>query len=125
MLFKENNVNVINKDILPLFFQLQRQILNLKLKIEELTKRNEEILIENDDLKSKSFLVKSYCVNCENINNSINESDFDSDSLIFKKIFEKNLSHIENKETNFVTRNVNDLTNPYVKFIFLYTLCYK
>lgn len=87
-----NNRGALNQDILPLFLQSKQQISEMKLKTKYLENQIEDLHIQIEEFQKQSVNVKSVCANCINISKSY--SGFDTDSLLYQKIFEKNFSRV-------------------------------
>lgn len=103
MKLKSSAPSVFNQDVLPLYLQAKRQIQSLISKNQELEEKVGNLQLEIQDLESQSVNVKSYCAKC--MDQSINQSEFDTDSKLYQKIFQKNFSEVS---LNQYENNSND-----------------
>jgi hypothetical protein len=85
----------LNKDFLPLYIQANKKIKHLKTKNTELSEKVAELQLQILDMESNSVEVKSVCARC--MNQSLDQSHYETDSKLYQKIFEKNLSESEGR----------------------------
>lgn len=110
------NQSIVHQDILPLYLQTKRQMSQLQNQMDQLIQTNNQLLLENEELKSNSVCVKSFCANCDT--HSLVESEFDNDSILYQKIFDKNIDQPKKKEENHWAPISSELQPPMVNPLF-------
>lgn len=81
--------HLLGADVLPLYLQSRRLVASLQSENRDLKERIEEMRDRLEKLESASVDVKAICVRCRD--ESLDESGYDNDSMLYQKIFEKNL----------------------------------
>jgi regulator of replication initiation timing len=115
-----HNQSLLHQDILPLFLQSKRQINQLQTRVDQLLESNHQLLLENEELKSDSICVKSLCANCEH--SSVLGSDFDNDSVLYQKIFDKNMEQVGMKEAPQPNQEMSNFQGQMVSAILEYVV---
>ena len=93
--------SILHQDILPLYLQSKQQIYRLTSQNQNLQDEINTLKLQIQDLESQSVNVKSYCAKC--MDQSLDQSKFETDSKLYQKIFEKNFFE---ESQNFDANNI-------------------
>ena len=103
--------SIFKKDLLPLYLQATRQINSLKKANSSLQEEVKELQLKIIDMESTSVEVKSFCARC--LDQSLDQSTYDTDSQLYQKIFEKNFTEARESDRHLIDRFAHQ--SPYEK----------
>lgn len=89
----ETSQDLLGADLLPLYLQSRRLITSLQSENDHFRDLIQELKDQIIKLETSSVDVKSICVRCRD--QSLDESCYDNDSMLYQKIFEKNMATLD------------------------------